>query len=59
VVVIGSQRKVHNEICNLYSSSYGSEVIKLRMGWEGQVACIREREMHTNFRQKSSKMEAM
>ena len=54
-----TQRRVHNEICNLYSSSYGSGVIKLQMRWEGQVVCLREKEMHTKFCQKSSKMEAM
>jgi hypothetical protein len=49
VVVIVSQRKVYNEICNLYTSSHASGVIKLGKGWEGQVVCIREREMHTKF----------
>jgi hypothetical protein len=49
VVVIVPQRKLYIEVCNLYSSSHGSSVIKLQVGWEKQVACIREREMHTRF----------
>ena len=49
-IVTGEIRRLHNkELNDLYSSPNTIPVIKSRMRWAGNVACIGGRDVHTEF----------